>query len=107
MNIKNIKSAFKEISKINGIEYSIVYPEKYGDCNTWVLDTLCDCFGETANGIYLRYWKRNGDIKNIDELSIAHDVNVEQYYEIIKILNKYFKVTPEEYDEKKAILISK
>lgn len=110
MNLQLVKKAFDEFKSVKGIDYSIIYTDEYGDCNTCVNAKLCDIYGEDSNGIYLKHWEEGMNeeepIEELDTLFIAHDITEEQGKELYKIFSKYFVVEPKEYCSNKCYKIT-
>lgn len=109
MYFKLVKKAFDEFLNVEGVDYSIVDTDYYGDCNTCVNAELSEVYGEYSKGIFLKHWNEgmNADvpIKEKDELFIAHDITEEQADKLYEIFSNYFIVEPKAYNPSKCYVI--
>ena len=111
MNILKLKKALRESKKQAGLQFAILHPDRYGDCSSCVGASLCEKYGDSPNGIYVKHWdsgmnKSYRDLCDEDEVCIGHDITEEQFKIIKEVFERVgFVVKNDEYDECECIVI--
>ena len=111
MDSKLLKKALREVKQSLNLDYVLSKGYMSPTCTSKM---LIETYGETAIGIYVRWFGKDQEqppIKDLDRLYINHDLGKEnselKHREIINILKKYYLVDWDCSNEKTILIKEK
>lgn len=110
MKAEKLKRTFLKAKLAAGLDFAVVYPDEFGDCNTCVWDALVTAFGRDCRGIWAKEWRRginaSKSLAKKTRVYIAHDLTDEQAAIVFDVFTKNgYKITSGDFDAKKCIII--